>query len=340
MMNANRRIFFRVFTGIALACVLTCLKPGQARSQASPQTSQWVPQKNIELIVPTAPGSSMDLLARLIQDILKRDPSLKPPITVQARSGGGGAVAWTYVSRKVGDGHYLAISGPTLLSNEFLGVGDLSYKDVTPIAQLFTEYVAFAVSADGPIKTGVDLVDALRRPTPPSVGIAPGFGGSNHVAFVKLARAAQIDPNRLTTVPFKAANEAINALLGGHIDVAMSTMSVVAPFLEAGKLRAIAIAAPKRINGAQSVIPTWKEQGFDVVEGNWRGIVGPKNLDQSEVAYWNSKLAAVVKSTEWVDSLERYYWDADYADSAASRKFLDARYEELRATLATLNLGK
>jgi putative tricarboxylic transport membrane protein len=265
---------------------------------------------------------------------------LKPPITVQARSGGGGAVAWTYVSRKVGDGHYLAISGPTLLSNELLGVGDLSYKDVTPIAQLFTEYVAFAVSADGPIKTGVDLVDALRRPTPPSVGIAPGFGGSNHVAFVKLARAAQIDPNRLTTVPFKAANEAINALLGGHIDVAMSTMSVVAPFLEAGKLRAIAIAAPKRINGAQSVIPSWKEQGFDVVEGNWRGIVGPKNLDQSEVAYWNSKLAAVVKSTEWVDSLERYYWDADYADSAASRKFLDARYEELRATLATLNLGK
>ena len=335
-MGIGRGSCFRVFAGVALACLLACAQPSQARAQPG----QWVPQKNIELIVPTAPGSSMDLLARLIQDILKKDPSLKPPITVQARSGGGGAVAWTYVSRKVGDGHYLAISGPTLLSNELLGVGDLSYKDVTPVAQLFTEYVAFAVNTDGPIKAGADLVDALKRSTPPSVGVAPGFGGSNHVAFVKLARAAQIDPNKLTTVPFKAANEAINALLGGHIDVAMSTMSVIAPFLEVGKLRAIAIAAPKRLGGAQSVIPTWREQGLDVVEGNWRGIVGPKNLDHPEITYWNSRLATVVNSPEWTDSLERYYWDADYADSAASRKFLDARYEELRATLATLNLGK
>lgn len=320
--------FLGVSIGVASVWVWACLMPAQVRAQAG----QWAPQKNIELIVPTAPGSSMDLLARLIQDILKKDVSVRPPITVQARSGGGGAVAWTYVSRKVGDGHYLAISGPTLLSNELLGVGDLTYKDVTPVAQLFTEYVAFAVNAEGPIKTGADLVEALRRPVPPSVGIAPGFGGSNHVAFVKLARAAQIDPNKLTTVPFKAANEAINALLGGHIDVAMSTMSVIAPFLEAGRLRALAIAAPKRISGAQSVIPTWREQGLDVVEGNWRGIVGPKNLDEPEIAYWNGRLAAVVKSAEWADSLERYYWDADYADSAASRRFLDARYEELRAT--------
>ena len=173
-------------------------------------------------------------------------------MTVQAKPGGGGAVAWTYLSRKTGDGHYIAISGPTLLANDVLGVGDLKYKDVTPIAQLFTEYEGFAVNADSPIKTGADLVKALKSSSPPSVGVAPGFGGSSHVAILKLARVAGIDPNKLTIVPFKGANESVLSVLGGHTDVAIGTMSVLAPQLASGKLRAIAVAAPKRLSGSAS----------------------------------------------------------------------------------------
>src|SRR5581483_68324 len=185
-----------------------------------------------------------------------------------------------------------------------------------------------------------NLVAALQQPTPPSVGVAPGYGGSSHVALIKLARTAHIDPNSLTIVPFKGANESVNALLGGHIDVAIATMSVVAPFIEAGKLRAIGIAAPKRLPGSEASIPTWTEQGFKVVEGNWRGIVGPKDLNAAEVAYWGGKIATVVKSKAWAESLKRYDWDADYADSNGSRQFLDVRYDELRSTLATLKLAK
>jgi putative tricarboxylic transport membrane protein len=336
LMSVGRRNGLRRLGAIAVAGLSVCA----GSDPASTQSAQWEPQKNVELIVPTAAGSSMDLLARLVQEILRRDNLVKTPITVQARSGGGGAVAWTYLSRKTGDGHFLAISGPTLLANELLGVGDLSWRDVTPIAQLFTEYVVFTVRPDGPIRTGADLVAALKRPVPPAVGIAPGLGGSNHVAFIKLARALQLDPSKLVAVPFKGANEAINALLGGHIDAAPATMSVVAPFLEAGTLRAIAIAAPRRLEGSQSLVPTWREQGVDVVEGNWRGVVGPKNLGAAEAAYWDSRLGAVVKTSDWADSLKRFYWDADYADSAGARRFLDARFEELRATLATLSLAK
>ncbi|HZP75089.1 MAG TPA: tripartite tricarboxylate transporter substrate binding protein [Pseudolabrys sp.] len=320
--------------------VLASLSVLAVSQPATAQTAAWSPQHNVEIIVPTAAGSSMDLLARLIQDILKKDGAIATPITVQAKPGASGAVAWSYVSGKTGDGHYLAISGPTLLSNELLGVGSMTYKDITPIAQLFTEYEVFAVAAQGPIKTGANLVAALQQPTPPSVGVAPGYGGSSHVALIKLARTAHIDPNSLTIVPFKGANESVNALLGGHIDVAIATMSVVAPFIEAGKLRAIGIAAPKRLPGSEASIPTWTEQGFKVVEGNWRGIVGPKDLNAAEVAYWGGKIATVVKSKAWAESLKRYDWDADYADSNGSRQFLDVRYDELRSTLATLKLAK
>jgi putative tricarboxylic transport membrane protein len=332
MTERVRYCFVLAIVGAALACA----EPSPGRSEPA----SWSPSRNVEFIVPTAPGSTMDALARTIQDIWQKSNLVSTSITVQAKPGSGGALAWTYVSRKTGDGHTIAISGPTLVANEILAVGDVSYKDVTPIAQLFTEYTAFAVHTGGSIKTGGDLVKALKSATPPSVGIAPGFGGSNHVALLKLARAAQIEPKSLTIVPFKGANESVTALLGRHIDVAISTVSVIAPFLESGELRAIAIAAPKRLAPPQSEIPTWRELGLDVVEGNWRGLVGPKNLGDAEVAFWSSRLAEVVKSDAWSASLKRNFWDANFMSSADSKRFLDRQYEDLQSTLATLRVEK
>jgi putative tricarboxylic transport membrane protein len=328
----RRRVLRLAASGVAAGL---CGAPLAAFSQAA-----WKPQKNVEFIVPTSAGSTMDLLARVIQDIWKKNDLVDATMTVQAKPGSGGAVAWTYLSRKTGDGHYIAISGPTLLANDVLGVGELKYKDVTPIAQLFTEYEVFAVNASSPIKTGADLVKALKSATPPSVGVAPGFGGSSHVALLKLARLAGIDANKLTVVPFKGANESVLSVLGGHTDVAIGTVSVVAPQLSTGKLRAFAVSAPKRLGGALSAIPTWKEQGLDLVEGNWRGIVGPKDLGPAEVAFWANRLAEVVKRDEWKANLERNYWDADFLTGAEARQFLDTQYEELRSTLANLAPAK
>jgi putative tricarboxylic transport membrane protein len=270
----------------AVAAV-TVLLSHVAAAQVQAQT--WSPQKSVEFIVPTAAGSSMDVLARLIQDLWQRNQLVTTTMTVQARPGGGGALAWSYVSQRAGDGHYLAISGPTLLANDILKIGNLRYQDLTPIAQLFTEYGAFAVGADSTIKTGKDLALALAGPNPPSVAIAPGMGSSSHVAILRLARAAGIDPGKLTIVPFKGANESVTAVLGGHVDVVIATISVLDPYLASGKLRAIALAAPKRVGGQHANIPTWKEQGFDVVEGNWRGVVGAKNLGPEQVAFWSGR---------------------------------------------------
>lgn len=328
-------------TGNGLGLIFAVLAfAGALPSDVHAEPERWAPRKNVEFIVPTAPGSTMDVLARTIQETLQKNRLVEPSITVQAKPGSGGAIAWTYVSRKTGDGHFIAISGPTLLANDILGVGDLSYKDVTPIAQLFTEYTGFAVHANGSLKTASDLVNALRTSAPPSVGVAPGFGGSSHIALLKLARAAQIAPNSLTVVPFKGANESVTALLGRHIDVTIGTMSVLAPFLASGELRAIAVAAPKRLGGSQSAIPTWRELGFDVVEGNWRGVVGPKHLGEAEVVFWSEKLSEVVKTDAWMANLKRNFWDADFGDSAASKRFLDTQYEEMRSTFAAVHLVK
>ena len=276
MNNPTRRSFVRAVLAGGSAGLVTCAIPRSVFSQPAP----WKPQKNVEFIVPTSAGSTMDLLARVIQDIWQKRHLLDTTMTVQAKPGGGGSVAWTYVSREIGDGHFIAISGPTLLANDVLGVGELKYNGVTPIAQLFTEYEVFAVNAGSPIKSGPDFVNTLKSSKPPSVGVAPGFGGSSHVALLKLARAAGIDQRKLTIVPFKGANELVLSVLGGHTDAAIGTVSVLAPQLASGKLRAFAVSAPKRLSGTLSAIPTWKEQGVDLIEGNWRGVVGPKHLGE------------------------------------------------------------
>ncbi len=317
---------------LSLICLSFLTAPGPALAQ------QWAPERNIEFIVPTSAGSTMDLLARVMQKIWQDEHAVNVSMTVEAKPGAGGALAWGYVSSKTGDGHVIAISGPTLLSNDILHVGNLSYNDVTPIAQLFTEYEVFAVKAGSPIKSGSDLIKAMKSSSPLSIGVAPGVGGSSHVAILKLARVAQIDPKSLIIVPFKGANESVNNVLGGHIDVSITTMSAIAPFLKAGKMRAVALAAPKRIDGVD--IPTWHELGYDVVEGNWRGIIGPKNLDKAELAYWDKRVSELVKTAAWAEMLNRYQWEADYADSSESQHFLDMRYQELQAIFANLKLAK
>jgi putative tricarboxylic transport membrane protein len=319
-----------VAVGLGLPGIMNGLGPSWASADA------WVPQRSVEFVVPSAAGSTMDLLARLIVDIWRKYDLLTTTVTVQAKGGGGGALAWTYVSRKAGDGHFLAISGPTLVANDILRIGDLKYADVTPIAQLFTEYTCFVVRTEASITSADDLLKALRSSRPPSIAIAPGFGSSSHVAVLKLARAAQIDPNTLTVVPFKGANESVTAVLGRHIDVTSATMSVISPMIEAGRLRAVAITAPQRLGGVNANIPTWRELGLDVVEGNWRGVVGPKDLPEPVVDYWNGKLAAAVNTLEWMDALQRNDWNADFSTGAAAKRFLEMQHAEFKATLSVL----
>src|SRR5262249_54576035 len=102
------------------------------------------------------------------------------------------------------------------------------------------------------------------------------------------------------------------------------------------KLRLLAVAAPQRLAGALSDVPTWREIGFDVVEGNWRGMVGAKGLGAAETVFWSDRLRQVTEMEEWRKTLAINYWNADFKDAGGSRKFLEAELEQLRATLAML----
>lgn len=109
------------------------------------------------------------------------------------------------------------LSNPTLLTNPITGVGKAKYTEVTPLAQLFTEYVTLVVAAQSPVKGGKDaLRDLKQNPETYTIGAALGLGGAVHIAIALVAKAAGIPPTKLRMVPYLASGDAVPAMLGGH----------------------------------------------------------------------------------------------------------------------------
>jgi putative tricarboxylic transport membrane protein len=308
---------------------------------AEPAPAQsWKPQKNVELIVPGGAGGGQDRTARIMQKVMQG--GLVPTtISVVNRPGGGSNLAYIYLNQYAGDGHYLASATATLLTNHLLGTSPLNYTHFTPVSVLYTEYIGFAVKADGPFKSGKDII-ARMKTAPESVSFAFGTsaGNANHIGIALALKAAGIDPAKMKVVIFKASIEATNALMGGHVDVVATPMSTYVPVLETGRLRIIAVAAPQRVGGKFAQVPTWKEQGYSAVMPSFRMFIGAKGLEPAQLRYWDGVFAKLAVSPDWKKELADNEWQSSYMSSGESRRFLDARYDEYRKILTELRLVK
>lgn len=309
-----------------------------AMSHAQPA---WMPQRNVELIVPSAAGGGLDRTARAVHRIWQDHKLVTTANAVVNKPGGAGTIGYTYLNQFAGNAHYVSISSPTLLTNHILGTARFTHTDFTPLAQLSSEYLLLLARTDSPLKTAKDVFERLRK-DPASLSIAIGSvpGGTNHIGIARVLKAAGIDVRKLKTVVFKSGSESTLALLGGHVDLSANAPEQIMRHLEGGKLRAIAIGAPQRLPGALADIPTWRELGIDVVTDTWRGMVGPKGLAPGQIAYWDGVLGKLVQTSEWRGEIEQHHWQATYRDSAASRKFLQADYQVLKSTLTDLGLVK
>ena len=301
----------------------------------------WSPQKNVEIVVGSAPGGSNDKTARQVEKILNDKKLVNASLTVVNKPGGGSTIAFNYVSQHAGDAHYLMVGTTALLSNHIVGSSKLGHTDFTPIASLFNDYVVFAVNANSSIKTGKDLADRLKKdPQSVAIGFATTLGSHNHIAAGLLMKAMGGNPKALKVIAYKGSADAITNLLGGHIDLVTTAAGNVSAHVASGKLRVVGVSASKRFPGALASIPTWKEQGVDLVYGGWRAIMGPKGITPAQVAYWENVLQKATEVPEWKTDLERNFWADDFVPSAQFRKDLDQDYAAMKSVLVELGLAK
>ena len=305
------------------------------------QPAAWKPEQNVEIIVGTAAGSGSDVTARLVQKLLQEKKLVERPTIVVNKVGGGGALAASYVTQHPGSGHHLFVTSPTMLTNHILGKSTVNWNDVTPLAQIGTEYVVFSVRADSPIKTGKDLIAKLKQdPAGVSFALANALGNHNHLAVGQIADAAGADTKKLKVVVFQSSSETATALLGGHVDVVSSPGSNVIPHAQAGKVRIIAASSEQRLSGPLANVPTWTEQGVKVVSSNWRSVVGPKGMTDAQVRYWDGVFAKMVEQDEWKKDVEAKNFENTYSNGAETRKLMESQYAELAKTLKSLGLAK
>jgi len=301
----------------------------------------WSPSRNVEIVVGSAPGGSNDKTARAVEKAIVDAKLIPTSITVVNRPGGGSSIAFNYVNQKKGDAHTLLIGTTALLTNHIVGTSPLSYMDFTPIASLFNDYVVFAVNANSSIKTGRDLIAKLKEnPQSVSIGFATTLGSHNHIAAGLLAKSVGVNARNLKAIAFKGSAEAVTQLLGGHIDMVTTAAGNVAGHLAGGRLRVIGVSSDKRFPGAFAEVPTWKEQGANLVYGGWRAIMAPKGITPEQVAYWEGVLRKATQTPEWKAGLEKNYWSDDFVTSAQFSKDIAKDYNDIKAVLVDIGLAK
>jgi len=295
----------------------------------------WKPERNVELTIPTTPGGSNDIAGRTIHRLWSELKLLPVQSSVVNRSGGEHIVAYTFIQQRAGDPHHVGLMSTPMLVNPIEGRTQLTHNDVTPIAYLITEPMVAVVRADSPIRTGKDLVDALRK-NPGALSIALTSTGHRVSIGLPLNKAG-VNLKGVRMPAFKGGGETTTAVLGGHADVQITSVSTSVPHVESGKMRVVAISSTKRLGGIMAAVPTWQELGFPS-SGSWKGIIAPRGLTPAQVAFWEEVMRRTAQSDEIVQYAEKNQWLVEFKGSAETRKWLDAEAAALKSIMTELGL--
>jgi putative tricarboxylic transport membrane protein len=300
----------------------------------------WQPQRQVEIVVGSGAGGGNDRNARILQKLLNENKWLQN-VSVINKVGGGGALSYTYVNQHANDAHYLVFVRQGFLSNHILGRSAIGINDMTPLATLNNEASSIAVRAGNTaLKSVADVLERLKQ-DPQSLTISLGStrAGSPHMALAMLTRAAGIDVRKLKLVTFSGGAESMTQLLGGHIDMAAVSIDNPAPHYKSGALRILGVTSPQRLAGLPDV-PTFKEQGYDVVMGGFTIVMGPRGLTPAQIQYWENLLERVSNTADWKRMMAADLQDVDFRRAAATREYLQQQYELTRTLLADIGMTK
>ncbi len=287
---------------------------------------------NIKMMVPANPGGGWDTTGRALGKALQ-DSAQAASVTYENKGGAAGAIGLAqFVNASKGDGNALMVMGAVMLGGIITGKPPVTITQATPIARLTSEYNVFVLPENSPFKTMKDVVEAMKR-DPASVKWGGGSRGSTeHIAAAMIAREVGVDASKINYVPFRGGGEATAAILGGNVTVGGSGYSEFQQYIEAGKMRAIGVTSEVRLKGIN--IPTLKEQGVNVVIGNWRGVYAAPGITADQRKALTDLVVAATKHKAWAEALEKNNWTPALMTGKAFEDFVDNEFASLRATMA------
>ena len=295
----QQRTSFAAAIGITLTAALAA--PGAA--------AQTYPDHVVQIIVPATPGSSADILGRVLADGFAS--RLGKPFIVVNKGGANGVLGTADVARAKPDGYTLMHGATYSITVQPLTVKDAGYtaKSFTPICQTFKNDQVVVVPPNSPLKTVHDLVEAAKKkPGAVTVG-TPGIATIPHLAMIAFAEQAKVSFN---DIPFKGPAEEIQNVRSGQIEFAAVPLTAAA----GSGLPMPGIFAEQR-NPSLPDVPTFKEQGYDVAPLSYGGLLGPAGMPAAVVKKLEAACIDIIKSDAAQRVVKHTFQPADYFADAA-----------------------
>jgi len=267
---------------------------------AAQAQENW-PQRAVTLVVPFGAGGSADLTARIIATHLQA--RFGSPFVIDNKGGAGGSIGAGFVAKAPNDGYALLIG--TVSSNAINAAlyTRLSYdldRDFQPVSLLVRFPNLLFVNPKIPAKSVTGLIDYLKaNPGKVNYG-SSGIGTSSHLSVVMFALATGTE---MTHIPFRSTGEVVNSMIGGHIDLAIDSMTTTFPHAQSGAVRALAVTTPQR-NASIPDLPTIGETlpGYEATA--WQGLFAPAGTPRPIVDRLAAEVKRILEMPEVADSLK------------------------------------
>lgn len=310
---------------VTVLCVLGLCLFGAGLAQAA-----GFPQKPVTYLIPFNPGGESDIFARAQQPLMEKE--LGQSVLISYKTGGGGSVGWGELVRSKPDGYYTAgFNLPHIILQPMQRKSSgYQTKDIQPVMIFMSTPNILAVQKDSPYKTLADFIEAAKaKPGAITLG-GSGSNTANHLGVVRLNKLAGI---KISYVPFTGTGDAMPAFLGGHVAGLMSYTTMGVQYKN--DMRVLAVATEERFPGLPDV-PTFKEQGYDLVEGAYRGLAVPPKTPKNIVDVLYGACYKTNINPEFVKKMTELGFNVENLDPEASNKLIDEKIAAYRDVLDDL----
>ena len=264
--------------------------------------AQSYPSKPVRLVVPFAPGGSVDFMARVINESLSR--ALGQPVIVDNKGGAGGAIGTLEVVRAPADGYTLLMVSPSITAanpaiNPAAGYDPTT--DLTPIINVAAGPLVLTVRPGYPAKTFAEFLAEVTKNPDKYTYATPGVGGIIHL---QMELFKSVTGTSITHVPFRGAGPALTAVTSGQVDVMLDALPSALPFIKTDRLVPLVVTGPSRIRDLPN-IPTFAEVGYaNLNVMSPFGILGPKGLSKDIVDKINAAVRRAVEDPKVKQRIE------------------------------------
>jgi putative tricarboxylic transport membrane protein len=293
-------------------------------------------QPSLKMMIPANPGGGWDQTGRQLA-VAMQSAKLVSGVQFENKGGAAGTIGLAqFVNAAKGDPNALLVAGMVMVGGIALQQSPVSLNMVTPIARLTSEWEVVVVPAASPHKSMADLVKAFKE-NPGKISWGGGSaGGTDHILVGLIAKAVGVDPAKINYVAYKGGGEALTGIIGGHVTAGVSGIGEFAEQIKGGRLRALAVSAPKAVDG----VPSLKEQGIDVELGNWRAVFGAPGLTPPQREALVKLVKEATETPAWKQSLDKMGWSPFFLGGEPFKAFLDEDARRITAIIDSLGLRK